>query len=69
MLHYTRPERLDSDKHCSLLGPFSSYDENEVFGALRQEFNVIQLFLLSVIGLSVIGLSAIGLSALVLNVA
>jgi hypothetical protein len=29
-LDYTRSERLASDKHSSLLGPFISYEENEV---------------------------------------
>ncbi len=30
MLHYTRLERLASDKDSSLLGQFLSYEENEV---------------------------------------
>ncbi len=30
VLHYTRPEKLDKDKHSCLLGPFVSYEENEV---------------------------------------
>ncbi len=30
VLHYTRLERLASDKHSSILGPFMSYEENEV---------------------------------------
>jgi hypothetical protein len=30
VLHYTRLERLARDKHSSLLGPFVSYEENEV---------------------------------------
>ncbi len=30
VLHYTRLERLDWDKHSSLLGPFVSYRANEV---------------------------------------
>jgi hypothetical protein len=30
MLHYTRLERLDSDKDSSLLGQSLSYEENEV---------------------------------------
>jgi len=29
-LYYTRLERLARDKHYSLLGPFVSYEENEV---------------------------------------
>ncbi len=31
MLHYTKLERLVSDKQSSLLGPFVIYEENEVF--------------------------------------
>jgi hypothetical protein len=31
VLNYTKLERLASDKHFSLLGPFISYKENEVF--------------------------------------
>ncbi len=30
VLHYTKPLRLSKDKHPSLLGPFLSYEENEV---------------------------------------
>ena len=30
VFHYSRLERLDGDKHSSLLGPFVSYLENEV---------------------------------------
>jgi hypothetical protein len=30
MLHYTRLERLASDKYSSLLGPFVRYEENKV---------------------------------------
>ncbi len=30
VLHYNRLERLASDKHSSLLGPFISYKESEV---------------------------------------
>jgi hypothetical protein len=29
-LDYTRSERLASDKHSSLLGPFVTYEENKV---------------------------------------
>jgi hypothetical protein len=31
MLQYIRLERLDRNQHSSLLGPFVSYKENEVF--------------------------------------
>jgi hypothetical protein len=31
MLHNTKLERLGSCKHCSLLGLFLSYEENEVW--------------------------------------
>ncbi len=30
LLHTVKLERLDKDKHSSLLGPFLSYEENEV---------------------------------------
>jgi hypothetical protein len=30
VIHYTRPERLDKDKHSSFLGRHVSYEENEV---------------------------------------
>jgi hypothetical protein len=30
VVHYTRLERLARDKHPNLLGPFVSYEENEV---------------------------------------
>ncbi len=30
VLKYTGQERLASDKHSSILGPFMSYEENEV---------------------------------------
>jgi hypothetical protein len=29
VLHYARLERLDKDKHSSLLGPLNCYQENE----------------------------------------
>jgi hypothetical protein len=32
MSHYTKLERLARDKDSSLLGPFVSYEENEVLG-------------------------------------
>ncbi len=32
MLHYTRLERLAKDKQTSILGPFVSYKEKEVWG-------------------------------------
>jgi hypothetical protein len=30
VLDYTRPERLVSDKHSNLLGPFIGYDEKKM---------------------------------------
>jgi hypothetical protein len=30
LLHYTRLERLASDRHSSLLGPFTGYEESEM---------------------------------------
>jgi hypothetical protein len=31
VFHYTRLEKLTRDKHSRLLGPFVSYEENNVF--------------------------------------
>ncbi len=39
-LHYTRLERLASDKHSSLLGPLVSYKENEVVLIRLLEYNL-----------------------------
>ncbi len=36
-LHYIRLERLARDKHCSLLGLFVSYGENEDFCKLQMK--------------------------------
>jgi hypothetical protein len=30
LLHYTRLKRIGKNKHSNLLGPFASYEENEV---------------------------------------
>jgi len=30
MLHYTKLEKLTSDKHSSLLDPFVNYEENQM---------------------------------------
>jgi hypothetical protein len=42
MLHYTRLERLDSDKDSSLLGQFLSYKENEVLSVNTDPQNFLR---------------------------
>jgi hypothetical protein len=43
MLHWTWLERLESDKHCSLLGPFISYEEKVVCEYRGKYLNVTLL--------------------------
>ncbi len=42
MLHYTRLERLSSDKDSSLLGQFLSYEENKVLFVNMDPQNFLQ---------------------------
>ncbi len=37
LLHYTMLERLATEKHSGLLGPFLSYEENEVLWIRARE--------------------------------